>query len=94
MRKKKYAAFTLLEMLIVLLVISVLLLLFIPNLSDKRTAINEQGRTALEKVISTQVEMYTLDKNSVPASLAELKQSKYITEEQYKKAVEYGIELK
>lgn len=94
MRKKKHAAFTLLEMLIVLLVISVLLLLFIPNLSDKRTAINEQGRTALEKVISTQVEMYTLDKNSAPASLAELKQSKYITEEQYKKAVEYGIELK
>jgi len=94
MRKKKYAAFTLLEMLIVLLVISVLLLLFIPNLSDKRTAINEQGQAALEKVISTQVEMYTLDKNSAPASLDELKQSEYITEEQYKKAMEYGIKLK
>lgn len=33
LRKKSVAAFTLVEMLIVLLIISVLMLLFVPNLS-------------------------------------------------------------
>ena len=34
-KKQKYAGFTLLEMLIVLLIISVLILLFVPNLAKQ-----------------------------------------------------------
>ena len=35
-KKQKYAGFTLLEMLIVLLIISVLILLFVPNLAKHK----------------------------------------------------------
>ena len=39
----KVQAFTLVEMLIVLLVISVLLLLFVPNLTKQKDAVSDTG---------------------------------------------------
>lgn len=46
MKKKIVRAFTLVEMLVVLLVISVLILLFIPNLSKQKVTLRIQ-ETAL-----------------------------------------------
>ena len=53
MRKLKHQGFTLVEMLIVLLVISILILLFVPNLSAQRTVIDEKGNAAIVKVVET-----------------------------------------
>ena len=53
MRKLKHQGFTLVEMLIVLLVISILILLFVPNLSAQRTVIDEKGNAAIVKILIT-----------------------------------------
>jgi competence protein ComGC len=42
MLKKKVKGFTLIEMLVVLGIISILLLLFVPNLSKQKEAIQEE----------------------------------------------------
>ena len=51
LRKKSVEAFTLVEMLIVLLIIGVLMLLFVPNLSKQKEAIHEKGDAAVVKVV-------------------------------------------
>ena len=53
-------AFTLVEMLIVLLVISVLLLLFVPNLTKQKDAVSDTGTAAVVKVVESQAELYEL----------------------------------
>ena len=78
-KKQKYAGFTLLEMLIVLLIISVLILLFVPNL-----AVDKKGNEAIVKIVESQIELYTLEKNRTP-SLNELVNEGYITKEQLDK---------
>ena len=55
--------FTLVEMLVVLLIISVLLLLFVPNLTKQKDAVNDKGKAAVVKVVESQAELYSLDKN-------------------------------
>ena len=56
----KVQAFTLVEMLIVLLVISVLLLLFVPNLTKQKDAVSDTGTAAVVKVVESQAELYEL----------------------------------
>ena len=46
-KKQKYAGFTLLEMLIVLLIISVLILLFVPNLAKHKETVDKKGNEAI-----------------------------------------------
>ena len=43
MKKKLYQGFTLIEMMVVLLIISILMLLFIPNLATQREKVSKQG---------------------------------------------------
>ena len=43
MKKKLHAGFTLVEMMIVLLIISVLVLLFIPNLAQEKDTVLDKG---------------------------------------------------
>ena len=47
----KVKAFTLVEMLVVLLIISVLMLLFVPNLTKQKDTISESGNAAVVKVV-------------------------------------------
>ena len=58
-------------MLVVLLIISVLLLLFVPNLTKQKEAVNDKGKAAVVKVVESQAELYSLDKNE-EASLSKL----------------------
>ena len=88
LKKAKAKAFTLVEMLIVLLIISVLLLLFVPNLTKQKEAVNDKGKAAVVKVVESQSELYSLDKNE-EASLSKLKADGIITEEQAKAYKEY-----
>ncbi|CYW06659.1 competence type IV pilus major pilin ComGC [Streptococcus suis] len=77
----KVKAFTLVEMLVVLGIISLLLLLFVPNLSKQKEAIKESGGTAVVKVVESQMELYEL-KYEKKATVEDLQQAGYITEKQ------------
>ena len=88
LKKSKVKAFTLVEMLVVLLIISVLLLLFVPNLTKQKEAVNDKGKAAVVKVVESQAELYSLDKNE-EASLRKLQDDGRITEEQAKAYKEY-----
>ena len=80
--------FTLVEMLVVLLIISVLLLLFVPNLTKQKDAVNDKGKAAVVKVVESQAELYSLDKNE-DASLGKLQADGRITAEQAKAYKDY-----
>ncbi|EOI03078.1 prepilin-type N-terminal cleavage/methylation domain-containing protein [Enterococcus moraviensis ATCC BAA-383] len=80
----KYDGFTLLEMLVVLLIISVLILLFVPNLSKHKEGVDKKGNEAIVKIIETQIDLYAMEKNQTP-TVDQLLQEKYITQEQYDK---------
>ncbi|SFL82440.1 competence protein ComGC [Gracilibacillus orientalis] len=69
---KNNKGFTLIEMLIVLAVISILLILFIPNLANKSENINEQGCDALLQMAENQLISYELDNGNKPDNLSEL----------------------
>ena len=88
LKKAKVKAFTLVEMLVVLLIISVLLLLFVPNLTKQKEAVNDKGKAAVVKVVESQAELYSLEKNE-DASLRKLQDDGRITEEQAKAYKEY-----
>ena len=68
----KVKAFTLIEMLVVLLIISVLLLLFVPNLTKQKDSVKETGNAAVVKVVESQAELYELNHTNDQATLAKL----------------------
>lgn len=72
----------LIEMLIVLLIISVLIILIVPNLAKKTTEVNDKGCKALVTVVQAQVDAYRIDNGKFPASLDVLKQDGYISDDQ------------
>lgn len=74
----KQKGFTLIEMLIVLLVISVLLIITIPNIVKQQGTIRDKGCEALVKMVQGQVQSYQIDHDELPASLADLKTGGYI----------------
>lgn len=86
LKKKQaiYGGFTLLEMLVVLLIISVLILLFVPNLSKHKEGVDKKGTEAIVKIVETQMDLYVLEKNQTP-SVEQLLKEQYITQEQYDK---------
>ncbi|HEM5131188.1 TPA: competence protein ComG [Streptococcus suis] len=77
---------TLIEMLVVLGIISLLLLLFVPNLSQQKDAIQEKGNAAVVKVVESQMELYELEHDE-KATVADLQAKGYITDKQ---AAEYA----
>lgn len=79
---KNNRGFTLIEMLIVLLIISVLIILIIPNLAGKSKNVHDKGCEALVSIVQTQVEAYHLEEGDNPQNLDQLVAKKYITKEQ------------
>ncbi|WP_199425700.1 competence type IV pilus major pilin ComGC [Thermaerobacillus caldiproteolyticus] len=73
--------FTLIEMLIVLMVISVLLLITIPNVTKHNSMINNKGCAAFIKTVQAQVKAYEMEKNAIP-TLQQLVDEKYIKSNQ------------
>ncbi|MGT2911417.1 competence type IV pilus major pilin ComGC [Streptococcus cameli] len=84
----KAQAFTLIEMLVVLVIISILLLLFVPNLSKQKDAIQDTGSAAVVKVVESQAELFELN-NVGEVSLSRLVESGNITTEQSQSYKEY-----
>lgn len=80
---KKYmgdSGFTLIEMMIVLLIISVLILIAIPNVTKHSKSIDEKGCAAYVKMVEGQVEAFKMDEKKMPTSLAELTEKEYLPE--------------
>ncbi|MBF0818349.1 competence type IV pilus major pilin ComGC [Streptococcus acidominimus] len=88
LKKISVRAFTLIEMLLVLFVISVLLLLFIPNLSKQKESVRQAGNAAVVRVVEGQAELYELETGGA-ASLSKLVETGAITEAQAKAYNEY-----
>lgn len=76
-------AFTLLEMMIVLLIITVILLITIPNIAQKEKIIREKGCRSLLKTVDSQILLYEIDNDAMP-SMQDLIQKGYLKEEQAK----------
>lgn len=87
LKKTSVKGFTLVEMLVVLLIISVLMLLFVPNLSKQKDVVQEKGNAAVVKVVESQMELYELEKGTKP-SVKDLV-GDYITDDQAKAYNDY-----
>jgi competence protein ComGC len=79
---KNQKAFTLIEMLIVLMIVSVLMILIIPNLGSKSKDVQHKGCEALVSVVQTQIDAFYLEKYTYPKSLDELVSENYIRKNQ------------
>lgn len=84
--KGKYSGFTLIEMLFVLLIISVLVLLFVPNLAKHRDTADKESDAAIITVVETQMELYQIEHpDEEKPDAEELERQKYITDKQLAK---------
>lgn len=76
--KKNEQGFTLLEMMIVLLVISVLLLVTIPSIAKHNSSINTKGCEAYVNMLEAQVQAFEIDKGRLPENIEELITENYL----------------
>lgn len=81
-KRKLINLLSLFEMLVVLLIISVLLLLFVPNLTKQKDSVTDTGNRAVVKVVESQAELYELNHQNEKASLSKLVAEGQITQKQ------------
>lgn len=77
---KNERGFTLVEMLVVLLIISVLILVTIPNVAKHFSSIDKKGCDAYVLMVQGQVEAYKLEENKYPNDLNDLVAGDYLQE--------------
>lgn len=82
LKQRHFKAFTLLEMLLALLVISVLLILIIPNIAKQSKHVQDTGCEAQQKMVNSQIEAFSLNKNRAPSSIDELVSEGFLKEGQ------------
>jgi len=82
--------FTLIEMLIVLMIITVLIILIVPNLGGKSESVNNTGCEALTALVQGQADVYYLETHEKATNIGQLEPD-YITEDQ--KVCPNGTEL-
>jgi competence protein ComGC len=77
---KNEKGFTLIEMMIVLLVISVLLIITVPNITKHNSKINSKGCEAFIKMVQAQVQSYEIEHKKYPAGTEDLVSEGYLKE--------------
>ena len=77
---KNERGFTLIEMLVVMLIISVLLILIIPNLTSQTDSVNDKGCDALKSVVQAQADAYYLEEGEY-ATIQQLIDDNYLEDE-------------
>lgn len=75
---KEKRGFTLLEMLMVIFIISLLLLLIIPNITKHKEKVSDKACQAYAAMVQTQVTSYELAEEKLPGSLSQLVSAGYI----------------
>src|SRR5699024_1037595 len=88
--KRNDEGFTLIEMLLVLLVISVLILLINPNVAAQSANVQDTGCDAQVKMVHSQIQAYTLNEGSAPSPVSALVPD-YLTNDQVTCANGTGI---
>src|SRR5699024_2877969 len=78
---KKQEGFTLIEMLIVLMIITVLIILIVPSLANRTKEVNAKGCDALQKSVQAKVNVYQLEENKLHDTLKDLVDKKNTTSE-------------
>lgn len=86
MMKKKCEAFTLIEMSIVLFIISLLILIMLPNLAAQRKHAMGAHRQAMVAVVQTQIDLYKNDTGENSVDYGRLQRNDYLTAAQVAKA--------
>lgn len=76
--------FTLLEMTIVIIIISVLFLLTVPNIQKTLNIVNTKGCKAIEKVGDAAILQYKMEYDEYPGSVQDLINAGLLSEEQIK----------
>jgi competence protein ComGC len=74
---KNNEGFTLIEMMIVLMIISILLLIAIPNMTNNNDLANQRGCDATIDLLQAQVGAYFVEHKKYPVKLEDLK-DKYV----------------
>ena len=74
--------FTLLEMIVVVIIVSILFLLTIPNVSKVISSVDSKACKALTKVVDAAIVQFRLDYGSDPGSLMDLVHGGYLEEDQ------------
>ncbi|MED1562875.1 competence type IV pilus major pilin ComGC [Alkalihalobacillus alcalophilus] len=69
---KNERAFTLIEMLVVLMVISVLLLILVPNLTQNQSTANDKSCEATIRLVQSQVYAYQIDEGALPNDMNDM----------------------
>lgn len=87
MKKKSVKGFTLIEMLVVLVIITALVLIFIPNLLQQSDKAKGQSDKAFQQVVDNQIVLYQNDHpGHKPTKWEDL--SGYLSDKQIKEAQE------
>ncbi|WP_171301599.1 competence type IV pilus major pilin ComGC [Enterococcus cecorum] len=66
MKRKKFKAFTLIEMIIVLFIIGMLMMIFVPNLTKKGIDAQKKSDIAIAKVVKQEIELYKAENGEEP----------------------------
>ncbi len=93
--KKRWQAFTLIEMALVLFIISLLVLLIVPNLASQRSHAKKINDNALQTELNSQAQLYADDNDVDVASVTvdDLKAKGYLTNKQAKKIAADHLEI-
>lgn len=75
---KNEQGFTLVEMLIVLMIISTLLLITIPNIASNNNLVQDKGCKALIKLAETQAQAFRIETGNLPVDLQTLVDDEYL----------------
>lgn len=82
--------FTLIEMIIVLFVISIIMLLIIPNISKNKESIDTKGNEAFVTVVQTQLDLYTMNEGEAGLTdentFSSLHKDNYLSKNQFDQA--------
>ncbi len=82
MKVKQNKGFTLLEMTIVIIVISVIFLLSVPSIQKTLSIVNQKGCKALEKVADAAILEYKMEYDEYPSSVDDLVNAGLLNESQ------------
>lgn len=82
MKKKGKKGFTLLEMTIVIIIISILFLLSVPNIQKTLGIVSDKGCKAIEKVADSAILQYKLEYGEYPSSASDLVSAGLLSEDQ------------
>lgn len=90
---RRRSGFTLIEMAVVLFIISLLVLIILPNLANQRKHATGVHRDAMVSVVQTQIDLYENENGEGNVSFDALQKSDYLTPEQVQKAQKEKITI-